>query len=64
MRLIILVIVVAIAWFAYTNLGKPANFDSAVKDGTSKIKTEKTIGNVINRREGMAEEADAVTGGN
>lgn len=55
-RLIFLVIVGAIIWVVYTNWGTPLNVDKAVKDGTSAIKTEKSINKVIDSRNNTAKD--------
>ncbi len=56
LRLIFLVIAAAIIWVAYTNWGTPLNVDKAVKDGTSVIKTEKSINRVIDSRNNTAKD--------
>lgn len=55
-KFIIGIIALVAIWFAYTNWGTPMNTDKTVKQGTSSIKTEKTIDKVINGRENTAKD--------
>lgn len=56
MKFIIALIAIAAIWFSYTNWNTQLNTDKAVKNGTTSIKTEKTIDKVINGRENTAKD--------
>ena len=60
MRIIAIIIIAAIGWFAYTNWGSvPKNVD--VQKSENAIKQEKTIQRVINTRQNDAAAIDSVT---
>ena len=60
MKLIIFLIIAAIVWFGYTNLGKPLNLNKATQSGQQAFQQEKTIDRVINTRNRMNSDADAM----
>lgn len=59
MRLIFFIIAIAAIWFAYSNWGTPLNLEKAVQEGTSSIKTEKSIDRVIQGRQNTAQDNQA-----
>ena len=55
-KIIVFILAVAAIWFAYTNWGTSLNVDKAIQQGTSNIKTEKSIDKVIHGRENTAKD--------
>ena len=60
MKLIIFLIIAAIVWFGYTNLGKPLNLNKATQSGQQAFQQENTIDRVIYTRNSMNSDADAM----
>lgn len=60
MKLILFIITIAIIWFGYNNIGKPLNLNKTIQTGQQTFKQEKTINNVINSRQRMNNDTEAM----